>query len=74
MAAQGALNTRMRRRAASKSMVRDEIKAHEESRSLLRDNSAAVNLRATRIGPPQLGQCQSGAHSVGSFGAGLGSE
>ena len=73
MAAYGALNTRMRRRAESKSAVRDGANPHEESGSVPRDNSAAVNLLATRIGRPHFGQCQSGVASVGSFGAGLGS-
>ena len=73
MAGYGVRNTRMRRRAESKSAVRDGAKPHEESGSLPWDNSAAVNLLATRIGRPHFGQCQSGVASVGSFGADLGS-
>ena len=62
-----------RRRASSKSGGRVGSRCHEES-SCSRYSCAAVSLRATRIGPPQRGQCQSGATSVGVMGAGWGSD
>ncbi len=61
-----------RRRASSKSAGRVGSRCHEES-SCSRYSCAAVSLRATRISPPQRGQCQSGATSVGVIGAGWGS-
>ena len=62
-------DTGVRRRACSKSAGRAGIRHHEESR-FSRYSSVGVSLRATRMGPPQRGQCHSGAGSVEGIGAG----
>ena len=67
-----AFETRMRRRAGSKSRVRVGFERHDESIWLDRDSSAAVRLRATPMGPPHRGQCQRGGLAAGVLGGGSG--
>jgi hypothetical protein len=50
--------TRVRRRAESKSLVRFWARGHDESKPAERDNWAAVSLRTTRMSPPHFVQCQ----------------
>jgi hypothetical protein len=73
MSAGDGLETGMGRRAGSKSRVRLCVQHHDELICLNRESSAAVRLRATPMGPPQLVQCQSGALAAEVVCAGCGS-
>ena len=73
MSGRNALETEMRRRAGSKSTVRVCVEHDDEWICLDRDSWAAVRLRATPMGRPHLGQCQSGALAAEVVCAGCGS-
>ena len=58
------LGTRVRGRAWSKSVVRSKAEGHDELISM------GSSLLRTHMGPPHLGQCQSGALLAVFSGAG----